>query len=164
MSLSIIPVFVYCLFSFYAHPLHVSTCEIIHNGKNRTLEITMKMFADDVESALNATCNGDFSVDEMINEPATKQRLGSYLNENFSVWLDHTEVDVQYLGAEIDVDVLWCFLEIYNVDQLRHVHISNTVMLDLYRDQVNLVHLESAGKIQSLQLRSDGESGDLIFE
>lgn len=164
MSHSAIPVFMYCLFSFYLHPFHVSTCEIMHNEEKGTLEITMKLFADDVENALNAKSKGDFLIDEMINEPVTKQRLASYFHENFSIWLNDSKADIQYLGAEIDVDVLWCFLEVYDVEQLRRVRILNAVILDLFRDQVNLVHLESGGKIQSLQLSRNHESGDLVVQ
>ena len=164
MTTGIIPALIYYFFSCLMHPFHVSICEIVHNEKNRTLEITMKMFTDDLENALKAYSQQDFSINDQVNQPVSKTIIETYLEEKFSVWLNDQPATIHYLGAETDADALWCFLEVHNVHQLHKVRIMDAVIMEFYRDQVNLVHLESRGKIKSLQLHGDYMTGDLAMD
>ena len=149
---------------FALHPYHVSVCEILHNEKNSTLEITMKMFADDLEVALQAYDQTAMRWDVQVDPDGFNTVLKAYLEEKFAVWIDDRKLSIRFLGAELDADVLWCFMEISEVQALQSVRIYNAVIMEYYSDQLNLVHVESDGAVKSVQLQKGNSTGCLNLD
>jgi hypothetical protein len=135
---------------------------MVHNKNDSTLEITLKMFADDLEVALLAYDQEDTLWHSRPDRDVLASGIELYLEENFAVWINHQKRLVRFLGMELDVDVLWCFMEITDVVDLQSVRVFNALITDYYEDQVNLVHLESEGEIRSIQLQKYNSSGMLI--
>jgi hypothetical protein len=137
---------------------------MVHNKEDSTLEITLKMFADDLEVALLAYDQEDTLWRGQPDRDVLANGVEPYLEEQFAVWINRQKRLVRFLGMELDVDVLWCFMEIADVVDLQSVRVFNAVIMDHYDDQVNLVHLESDGEIRSIQLQKDNSSGTLISQ
>jgi hypothetical protein len=131
----------------------------MHNEKRNTLEITLKMFADDLKVALEAYDQTAIRWDTQVGSSGFNNALKAYLEEKFAVWINDQKLSVRFLGAELDEDVLWCFMEISDVHALQSVRIYNAVIMEYYSDQLNLVHLESDGVVRSVQLQKDKITG-----
>ena len=143
------------------HPFHVSVSEIFHNQENASLEITMKIFTDDLENALRRYGKYDIYLDDNFDDPAISQLLRDYLSNNFGLIVNEREVEANFLGAEGEIDAVWCYLEVEGVKKIKTIQISNSVLLELFPDQVNLVHVDYQGKIKSLQLDYNAFAGTL---
>src|SRR5688572_1645928 len=82
------------------HPFYVSVTEVHHNAKDKTLEISCKIFADDMEDILEK--NYKKAVD-LSNEKQLAQNNGliaHYISSHFSVAADDRKRTLDYLGFE----------------------------------------------------------------
>ncbi|MXX02903.1 MAG: hypothetical protein F4Z49_03915 [Gemmatimonadetes bacterium] len=50
----------------------------------------------------------------------------------------------------MDTDAIWCYVEVENIPALESMTMTNTLLLETYEDQVNLVHVNANGQKKSL--------------
>lgn len=170
---SLLPLFIllhiYSIFTLNFHPFHVSVCTIYYSEDEKSLQITHKIFADDLENALNnaGTRTPDGNYLDILN-PSNREFLNEtiekYLRSHFSVTLNGEQPAMQYLGYEQEGMALWCYMEITNVEKIASFNINYTVLLEQFNDQINLVHVNYKGAIKSMRLDHDQESEEVIFE
>lgn len=134
------------------HPLHVSVTEINHNSTDKTLEISCKLFTDDFEKVL--TQNYKTKVD-LINPPdraAMAKLVDDYIHKHLSLKVDGKVVSFSSLGFEHDQDAVYGFLQVNNITAVKKLELTNTLMFDLFTDQINLMHITVAGNRKSQKL------------
>ncbi|RAI84816.1 DUF6702 family protein [Algoriphagus yeomjeoni] len=125
----------------FAHPFHISLTEIKWNAETEHIEISQKIFWDDLEIGL-----GDFH-DESIDflNPANKEKLSkqieSYLQEKNTIWIDDKSVSLTFIGYEVEEDAAWFYLESEKVKEPTAVKIKNSLLLDDFPDQKNVVQV-----------------------
>lgn len=143
------------------HPFHASVCEIEYNQQSKSLELSYRMFSDDLEETLTGYSGS--SVD--ILNPKEKGKIDSltekYLSEKFKIWINGEEQPLGYLGSDLDNGALWCFIEVKDVQRIETVEIDNSVMLEIFDDQINLVHFSKEDQVRSLKLYKDHTYGIL---
>lgn len=123
------------------HDFHTSLTEINYNPKTKALEITIRVFTDDLELALTEINNNkavkvkptDFSTDPLILK---------YLRKHFAfVSPEKNVVPYEFLGKEIELDATWLYVEVPAATNLRGYTIFNSIMTELFDDQTNLLNL-----------------------
>lgn len=143
------------------HPFHASVCEMEYNSNTRSLEITYRMFLDDLESALVEKYDADLDIMKPDQKEQVDELVEEYLESQFKFWANGAKVEFDYLGSEIEGYALWCFIEITDLDNLETLDIDNKVMLKLFDDQINLVHFNKEDQVRSLKLFKDHSFGTL---
>ncbi len=143
------------------HPFHASICEMEYNSNTKSLEITYRMFLDDLESSLNKKYEADLDIMKVNQKDQVDQLVEKYLKEQFKFWVNGEKVQFDYLGSEIEGYALWCFIEITEVSDLETLDIDNKVMLESFDDQINLVHFNKEDRVRSLKLYKDHSFGTL---
>ena len=136
----------------FFHPMYVSVTEITHNPRERQLEISSKLFAEDVEEVLRRATPGlDLSVEA---QHARNDRLvAAYMQKNLSLSVDGKAQVLHYLGFEKDKEALYCYFEVPSVNAAPHkVEVQNTLLYDFSDKQISLVHVIVNGKRQSTKL------------
>jgi hypothetical protein len=147
---------------FTFHEFYVSLCKIDHNAETSALEITMRIFTDDLENGI--TGSQDFYGLGTIDEPADSDSLiFSYILENFKVNLDGNCMKLNYIGKEVEVDVTWIYIEIEEVEFIGRIEVSNHMLTELFEGQVNVVNVNYTGKTLGLLLKQDSPTGVLKF-
>lgn len=140
------------LFSFRGrapHPFHVSVMELNHNARDKTVEISYKIFTDDFENALAGKFNTKADLGKPEMHGAMDSLVKKYLASAIEVRLQGRPQDVQYLGFETDKEATYCYVEIPGVSQISQVDISNSILYDLFTDQMNIVHVFVNGRRKS---------------
>jgi hypothetical protein len=143
-NLVVICLLLLSLTSKAAHPFYISTTEIKWNqGKNR-IEISTKLFIDDLELALSA-----FSKKTVFLEQVDTQLVALY-------FLQHVKIEsgskgqLTFVGIQKDEDALWIFAEIPKTSKLpKELIVQNTLLLDVIESQKNIVRFEGNGKKQN---------------
>ena len=147
---------------FAFHEFYVSLCKIDHNPETNALEITMKIFTDDLEYGI--TGSKDFYGLGTEKEPVEADSLiWSYIIKNFMVSINGEPGSYLYIGKEVELDVTWIYLEIEKISGFDKIEITNRMLTELYRDQVNLINVNYTGKTLGLLLKKDKPSGVLEF-
>jgi hypothetical protein len=146
------------------HPFHVSVCDVAINTNKSRLEVTQKIFIDDLEVALRQYSNNQkLDIINQSTEPEFQALIKRYFLQKVKMTINEKSSDYTFLGAEIENDVMWCYLEVSNVKQLKTFELENAVLTEAFDDQMNLVHVTVAGKTKSLRLRQNEISGILTF-
>jgi len=147
---------------FYLHPFHLSICEIKHDAESETLNITSRLFQDDLEVALNRI-SGTSEYFIEVEESKIKKDLQEFFKGNLQVKINGNTSDTRFLGFEIEDNVVWCYLEITEVKSIGEITILYTPLIDTFEDQINLAHIRYQGKVRSLKFQSSQLSGTAEF-
>lgn len=136
------------LLSILLHPYHVSVCEVVYDDQSKAVQISQRIFIDDLEKGVSQE-NGDSGFVMMEDSLQTHEYLQSYFEKNFTVSVNGNNTNYDYLGGEIEDDVIWCYLEVTAVAELESISLVNTILTEVYDDQKNLVHFKIGGEKKS---------------
>jgi hypothetical protein len=127
------------------HPLHVSTTEISFNAKEKSLEISCRIFTDDFEHILAKAYQTKTDLTKKELHAEMDVLIKKYLTTNLKYKVNGKPVVANYLGFEIDHEATNVYLEIDNIPSLQSLSLSNSILYDLFDDQMNILHVEKAG-------------------
>lgn len=152
------------VFSLLLHPLHVSVTEIELDEKDKRLEIMMRVFADDLETTLREHLKQpEFDISKPTT-PALDAIMKEYLASRFKIALDNKAVQSKYLGHELEGDAFIFYLEVPGIKKLKTIQIQNNIIMEVFEDQSNLVHVTVRGTVRSLRLTKNVPTDKLAFD
>lgn len=137
-------------FNVSAHKFYVSISQINYNQQTKSLEIALKLFTDDLENCINETTNGSVKISQ---EHKYDKDIANYLSKYLSISINEKTSPFKYLGKELEYDVIWCYLEIKDVENITFIEIENTIFTHLLPDQKNLIQLTIGDFEESTILR-----------
>lgn len=155
----------FILFITILHPLHISVTEIKLDAKDKELEISSRIFIDDLEECIQKELKKrSLDILNPGKEITTDKLVSNYLTSKFTVKVDGKLVQLNYLGHEIEDDAMIVYWYAPNVKKLREIEVFNSTITEVYDDQSNLVHVTVGEKTRSLRLMRGTTSNKLIFE
>jgi len=131
------------------HPLHVSTTEINLNPKTRSLEISCRIFTDDFEDILAKNYKTKIDLSRADMHKAMDVVIAKYADSHLSFTVNGKVQKPVYVGYEIDHEATNVYLEMVNVNSLQNLSLYNTLLFDLFDDQMNILHVENNGQRKS---------------
>lgn len=131
------------------HPLHVSTTEMNFNPKEKSIEISCRIFTDDFESILAKTYRTKTDLTKPEMHAAMDALIKKYLDTHLQYTINGKNVKAKYVGFEIDHEATNVYLEIENISSLQSLNLTNTLLYDLFDDQMNILHVENKGQRKS---------------
>ncbi|TAI48166.1 hypothetical protein EW142_08800 [Flagellimonas allohymeniacidonis] len=152
------------LMSFgFAHKFYVSVTNIQYSEKNNSLQITSRIFIDDLEAVLQERYGVTSNLATNRESTIAETYIEKYFRAKFVLELDGEKVDYQFLGKAYDNDVIICYLELSDVklDDLNSVAFQNEILTDLFDEQQNIVHFKWNGKKKSFVLFKENNKGML---
>ena len=152
--------------SAFVHPFHISVCLVEYNAPNKTLEISLQLFADDLDLVLTQVYGKRFFLGTRAERPETNETVKDYLQKNLQFSVNGTPMGFTFLGKEIQDEKnfeLWCFLEIENVPSLSQFEFTNSLLVEKFNDQSNVVKLQANGRKESMLLSYWKRSGSFSF-
>ncbi|MBO9637132.1 MAG: hypothetical protein J7576_03105 [Siphonobacter aquaeclarae] len=128
------------LFAFRAHDFHNSLTEMRYNARTGNFEVEIKLFTDDLETALN---KGNKGPKIHIQDNDKNDRLvEAYVRKHFK-WSNPQGAlrPYQYVGKQNELDATWVFLELPFSGPLPGCKIQQSALTDVFDDQQNIVNL-----------------------
>lgn len=164
MKLKIILLFLGLSLSSFtvAHKFYVSVTEIEYNEKAKSLQIISRVFIDDFEDLLKKRYDLNIQLGEK-ETAGVDSYINKYLAQKFQVEVNSKPVNIKFLGKEYENDMVILYLEVVDVNNFQTIQVKNTVLMDLYEEQKNLIHVEYGKEIKSLILTSGNEVKKLKF-
>lgn len=131
------------------HPFHVSTTEINANTKERNLEITTRIFTDDFETILAKKFKK--KIDLKKNPQEMDLLIKTYLQQNLTITVNGKLEKLNYIGFENDYEATNVYLEITGITAAKVLQVNNTILFDLFNDQMNILHVTKGDQRKSLK-------------
>ncbi|PZX49899.1 DUF6702 family protein [Algoriphagus chordae] len=144
------------------HPFHLSLTEIKWNEQTEHLEISQKIFWDDLEIALSGFHNESIDFLNPANKEKLDKQIESYLREHNKIWIDDKLIAVSFIGYEVEEDAAWFYLESEKVKEPTTIKIKNNLLIADFSDQKNVVQFYfEDNSPKSIILGKDKEMGVL---
>lgn len=140
--------------SFRAHEFHTSITRMDYNAKDKSFEISIRVFTDDLEKALSKDNNGQKIL--VVNNDKNDPLVEKYIRKHFALVSSQKQKKTySYVGKEQEADATWIYIEIPAQEAITGFSLQNTIMHDLFEDQINLVNLNYQGQKKSYIFKKD---------
>ncbi|WP_396151812.1 DUF6702 family protein [Flavobacterium sp.] len=140
------------LSSFEMHKFYVSVTQINFAQDKKTIQITSRIFIDDLNNALEKKHKKKFYIGSTKESDEELQLLKKYINENFSIKVNSKLKPAVYLDKEIEDDVIIVYQIIRDVPKINALEIRNTLLFDFLPEQQHIIHTQVLTKKQSALL------------
>lgn len=158
------PIFMLFLgWKVFFHPFYISLTDIRYNSASKTLEISQKIFWDDLEVALSDINKGKIDFLNPKDPESLAVLVENYLLLHNEVIVNGQVLKLNYLGFEIEEDAAWFYLEAQKVPVPKTITVKNTVLVDRFAGQQNIVNIYQQQKPKSLILDKNKTSGTINF-
>ncbi len=129
-----------------AHDFHSSFSVVERSADASVFEISIRVFADDLESALSARTRTPVRIDVTSD---LDRLIHDYVSTSFEiVAADGRPKPLTWVGKEARVDSMWVYVEA-PAEPLAGLRLRNRVLQEQFGDQVNLVQVKD-GRLQRM--------------
>ena len=133
-------VFLIGIWSPAMHPVHVSVCNMEMDDIENI--VSFKLFKDDFALVLKNKYQTDVSM-EKADDKANSTLISNYINSCFQLEVNKSRMlALKYKSSEINEDAVWIHFQTEKLGNATQLQITNTLMLDLWDNQTNLLILK----------------------
>ena len=151
------------LFAFTAHKYYLSLTQIEYSQEQKSLQIIINVFMDDIETALNKDYNIDLQLTTKKELKNADEYFEKYLNQKLKFKLLNQELSFRYLGKEYEGDLVYFYLEIQDIEAPQSLEVSNKILTQHFEDQQNVVKMKIGKKRRSKILTKENDKALLKF-
>lgn len=151
------------LTSAAAHKFYVGVFQMEYVPAKKQVQLTARLFVDDVESTLNKRYGKRFYFTSKQELPEAEDYLKKYLGEKMEISINGKVQPVKFIGRELEDDVLICYFTIPVPNNVKTLRVSNTILMEAFSEQQNIIHAKINGNRKSLLLTNDNKEGILEF-
>ena len=152
------------LMAFTAHKYYLSLTQIAYNNEEKTVEVIINVFIDDIETALNKIHSKELLLNTKKEPTNTDVYFEKYLQDHVQFNIDDMPVTYKYLGKEYEGDIVYFYLEIKNIERLQTIEIKNTLLVDFFPKQQNLIKSKVNSMHKSVLLTKENDKGLLKYK
>lgn len=146
----------FCLIGFlmqsYAQDFHASTTKVEYEGGS--LKLTAKFFTADLEKAVGTPVSSKDNFDA---------KAKSYSSSKLTVKVNGSPVNLTYVGSQTNDKSTRIYMKADNITGIKDIEVKNSMLIETYPDQQNLVTFDVNGVRKSFTAKKGGESGKVTF-
>lgn len=160
---SIILLCIIPLLSFSAHKYYLSLTQIKCKPEAKSVQIIINVFMDDIEIALNKENNIDLRLNTKKELKDNDGYFKKYLKENLQFKVDGISKEFTFIGKEYEGDLVYFYLEIENIQQLKSLEIKNNILVKHFPQQQNLTKCKLGNTNKSVLLTKEENSATFKY-
>lgn len=147
--IALLLLFAFSVSSFGVHKFYMAIYQINYAPEKKMLQVTSRIFVDDLDKALEKKYNKKFFLGTDKETVESIDLLKKYLAENFTIKVNGQPKTMNFLSKELDGDVLVCYLNIKDISKMNALEMYNSVLIDCFAEQQNIVHITAFGAKKS---------------
>jgi len=141
-----------------AHKFYMSITDMEYNPSTRSLQISMKLFVNDLEMVLEKEQKARILLGTKKEHPETDNFISAYVNTHFIVEQSKGSLPVTFIGKEVDKDYAWIYLEVKKFKVKDETLLTNSTFLDYFPDQSNKINFKNGAEVVSFTLYKQNAS------
>jgi len=145
------------LFAFTSHKYYLSLTKIDYIKESKSVQITLRVFIDDLEEALNKKHTKSFKLDTNKELKNSEDYISTYIYNYLKIKLNNKPSSYKYLGKKYETDVVYLFAEIENISSINSIEVQNRILMDNFSEQQNIIKLNINDKKKSFILTSESD-------
>ncbi|MBC7412050.1 MAG: hypothetical protein H7331_06305 [Bacteroidia bacterium] len=140
-------------FTGLKHPVYVSVIDLTYSAKEKTIQITARMFANDLESALRKQTHYPVDVLNPKSQAVLDTLLFNYIKKHFVVTVNANPTTLVYVGSEEgEKGTMWVYIELQKIPEPKTIKVKSTLLYDFQSQQINIIHTNVNGNYMSKKL------------
>lgn len=136
--------------AFTFHKFYVGVFQIDYFKEKKEVQITTRLFIDDLEKVLYKKYNKHFYITTKDEVSDANAYITKYLLEKLQLKINNKAQIIQFLTKEQEDNIIICYLKVNFKDNIKDLEITNNVLSDIFKEQQNLVHLNINGNKKTL--------------
>ena len=145
------------------HKFYVSVTQINYAEEQKSLQIISRLFIDDMEKVLKERYDAEIRLGSEEDTEKVDKLLQKYLRQKLKIEVNDEEKPLVFIGKEYENDLLLCYLEISDISSLQTITVTNSILMDVFEEQQNIVHVKKGKERKSLILQKELEQSLLKF-
>ncbi len=139
---------IFILYGAGLHKYYVSVMEVHPNWHEKKLEIILRTFPDDMETAMKSYQKN------FHKKPSFESFVKQYIKEKIRFAFDKEEVNYNILGMTTEDDQLVILMEVPfpNNKEFKYIFIEDRFLIDQFDQQKNIIHFLSSKEKKSFVL------------
>ena len=146
-----------------SHPVYMSVTEIEHNAKDKTLEISCKIFTDDFEKTLRQNYKGIVDLINPKDKAAMDKLVSAYVQKHLLIKADGKPVALQFIGYEQQEEGINSYYQVNNIPSVKKIEITDNILYEYKDQQISLLHVTVGGNRKSTKMVNPEEKVSLEF-
>ncbi len=146
------------------HKFYVAMFMVEQNKQYKELEITSRIFIDDLEKAIKKRYDVHLNLNSKKQHPEAKKYIAGYLENKLKVSFLKTTPSTKLLDFGFENDVLIAYLKVpYGEINISSITITNNVLTEIYSDQQNIMHITVNAKKSSILFTQNNPTTTLTY-
>jgi hypothetical protein len=158
----VLPLLLFTTTASTVHKFHMALYQINYDSGKKMLQITSRLHIEDLNKALEKKYKKKIAV-ENENSSSEEVLLKEYLTNRFSIKVNGLVKPLNFLSKEIDGDELVIYSNIKNIAKINTLEIQNSVLIECFSDQQNMINVTVLGEKKSFLLTNSISSKSLKF-
>lgn len=121
------------------HKFYVSHYTLEH--RSNQLQITIKVFADDMEKAIQGI-KPDIRLDERSKAEEISPLLDSYFQNHLKLAVKGKDIPIQLVGYELEHDLVWIYVKAEVKKAPQNLSVFCDALTEVYEDQINIFRVD----------------------
>jgi len=145
MGSSLLSFFYASLLSISMHPVHVSVTTIEITSDSSEVMVQVKLFTDDFQRLVSGLHQVELKLGTKEEHPEANIYMFGYLSNKLFIELNSKPLELYFFDRKMNEESIWIIMK-GKLEKpkkgkyiLRSAFVENTILLDVYEDQSNLV-------------------------
>ena len=91
------------------------------------------------------------------------KKIFEYIKSHLQIAIDGRPVQMSFVGYEKEDVVVYSYLQVDNIHAVKKVSIVNTLMHDMFDDQIEIIHMVVNGNRKSTKLDYPAKNAEFSF-
>lgn len=136
----------------FLHPFYISMTEVNYNKKSGTVEVSVRIFTDDLEKAMRKKYRGRVDLMNRNDTANSGKLLQAYIPEQLMFRADGRAMILKFIGFEIEGGSTWSYFEATGIRVMNTIEVTNKILYDYQDKQVNFIHIKANNADETVKL------------
>lgn len=123
-----------------------------HNEKDKSIEVSLRIFTDDLEGALKKNYNLITDLGKDVNNNLVNNAVAKYIQSKLQITVDGKAKTMKYIGYEIIKESAWVYVEFDDVNLVKKIDMSCSLLYDCQDKQSNIFNIKANGTEKNYKL------------
>ena len=157
---------VFLLLSSYTnkHEYYVSVTKVEYVKSQQSLQIISQIFIDDFEKLLRERYDETITLAIKNESENINDYMAKYLKFKLDIKVNTQDIEFNFLGKEYKDDIVYCYMEIEDIEDIKTIEFKNEILFDIYPKQQNILRTKIKGKDKSFILIPENSQAVLNFD
>ena len=149
--------------AFKVHKFYVSIYQIEYKPAKKELQITSRIFLDDLVDAVEASSKKKVNLGEKNQSAEDLLLFEKYQKDHLAIKINDKAVSYKYISSELENNVFISYFKVENLVEIKSIEVKNSALFEILPTQQNIIQIAIDKEKSSLLLTRENSSGRRTF-